>query len=82
METDSFLSFIMTPMSTPLPLCSLRFQQLALGERGLFILISPLKFSLRYGIVGLLRPLTVYPSEMVYWFVSNATLPAVVKVKM
>ena len=82
METDSFLSFIMIPMSTPLPPCSLRFQQLALGERGLFILISRLKFSLRYGIVGLLRPLTVYPSEMVYWFVSNATLPAVVKVKM
>ena len=23
----------------------------------------------RYGLVGLLRPLTVYPSEMVYWFV-------------
>ena len=22
----------------------------------------------RYGIVGLLRPITVYPSEMVYWF--------------
>ena len=22
-----------------------------------------------YGIVGLLRPLTVYPSEMVYWMV-------------
>ena len=22
-----------------------------------------------YGIVGLLRPLTVYPSEMVYWLV-------------
>jgi hypothetical protein len=24
----------------------------------------------RYGLVGLLRPLTVYPSEMVYWGVS------------
>lgn len=23
----------------------------------------------RYGLVGLLRPLTVYPSEMVYWAV-------------
>lgn len=22
-----------------------------------------------YGLVGLLRPLTVYPSEMVYWAV-------------
>ena len=27
--------------------------------------------SLRYGLVGLLRPLTVYPSEMVYWGVSR-----------
>jgi len=26
----------------------------------------------RYGLVGLLRPLTVYPSEMVYWFVSSS----------
>lgn len=25
-----------------------------------------------YGLVGLLRPLTVYPSEMVYWFVSGS----------
>ena len=25
----------------------------------------------RYGLVGLLRPLTVYPSEMVYWGVSS-----------
>ena len=24
-----------------------------------------------YGIVGLLRPLTVYPSEMVYWLVCH-----------
>lgn len=24
-----------------------------------------------YGLVGILRPLTVYPSEMVYWAVSN-----------
>lgn len=24
----------------------------------------------RYGLVGLFRPLTVYPSEMVYWAVS------------
>jgi hypothetical protein len=24
----------------------------------------------RYGLVGLFRPLTVYPSEMVYWGVS------------
>jgi len=24
-----------------------------------------------YGIVGLLRPLTVYPSEMVYWMVKS-----------
>jgi len=23
----------------------------------------------RYGLVGLLRPLTVYPSDMVYWLV-------------
>lgn len=82
MKTDSFLSFIMTPMSTPLPPCSLRFQQLALGEWGPFILVSRLKFSFRYGIVGILRPLTVYPSEMVYWFVSKATLPIAVKVKL
>ena len=27
----------------------------------------------RYGLVGLLRPLTVYPSEMVYWMVSLST---------
>ena len=27
-------------------------------------------YSDRYGLVGLLRPLTVYPSEMVYWGVS------------
>ena len=27
-----------------------------------------------YGIVGLLRPLTVYPSEMVYWAVSMAPI--------
>jgi len=26
-------------------------------------------FRSRYGLVGLLRPLTVYPSEMVYWMV-------------
>ena len=25
---------------------------------------------LRYGLVGLLRPLSVYPSEMVYWTVN------------
>ena len=27
-------------------------------------------YRLRYGLVGLLRPLIVYPSEMVYWGVS------------
>lgn len=26
---------------------------------------------IRYGLVGLLRPLTVYPSEMVYWVVGT-----------
>lgn len=29
-----------------------------------------------YGLVGLLRPLTVYPSEMVYWSVSKLRHPS------
>ena len=33
------------------------------------ILIDVIPSNSRYGLVGLLRPLTVYPSEMVYWFV-------------
>jgi len=40
---------------------------------GLHLANTYLTHVFRYGLVGLLRPLTVYPSEMVYW----ANLPTV-----
>ncbi len=50
---------------------------------GKLIFSPPKGFSVnrpdRYGLVGLLRPLTVYPSEMVYWAVCSHLCTSVCK---
>ena len=64
-------SFIMTPMLKQRPPYWLHSLRLVSGP---LFLLKTYAFSndldSRYGLVGLLRPLTVYPSEMVYWYVS------------
>jgi hypothetical protein len=57
-------------MLKPRLLCLPRFPLLVLGGLAYRDLEIVTELSVSYGLVGLLRPLTVYPSEMVYWFVS------------
>ncbi len=51
----------------------LYYVRLLSGEGSLLLLGS-------YGLVGLLRPLTVYPSEMVYWGVGTSFIAKCQKV--
>lgn len=67
-STDQTHSFTMTRTSEQPPPFLLLSRLLALGKCSLSSKNDEAQFDYsRYGLVGLLRPLTVYPSEMVYW---------------